>query len=201
MINQTIRPSRNRKKPAPIHAKPVRPEEFEGLETELCGVKMRTPFAVGEMFGFGGEAWKMSPEEQAAEYLRWVEAGAGWLAITNIQGVSSLNIRKIVVEKSRKLTEEESTPRWTREGLPQPTYPKFLFSWQSQGEFLGTTMMGHGRPIGRAGGASGTAVWPTSPRERKKKKERLQTDYQYRKSQKTGKCSLDVYYFRSWGCS
>ena len=174
MTNQTVRPSRNKNKPAPIHAKPVRPEEFEGLETEICGVKMRTPFAVGEMFGFGGDAWKMSPEEQAAEYLRWVEAGVGWLAITNIQGVSPLDIRKTVVEKSRKVTEEESTPRWRREGLPEPSYPKFLFSWESPGGFLGTTMMGHGRPIGKAGGASGTAVWPTSPGERKKKKENLQ---------------------------
>ena len=158
MTNQATRPLRNRNKPAPIQAKPVRPEEFEGLGTELCGVKMRAPFAVGEMFGFGGEGWKMSPEEQAAEYLRWVEAGVGWLAITNIQGVSPVSVKKVIVEKSRKLTEAESTPRWVKEGLPQPTYPKFLYSWESRGGFLGTSMMGHGRPIGRAGGASGTAV-------------------------------------------
>ena len=174
MTNQPAKPSRNRNKPAPIHAKPIRLEEFEGLETELCGVKMRAPFAVGEMFGFGGEGWKMSPEEQAAEYLRWVEAGVGWLAITNIQGVSPQNVKNTIVAKSRKLTEAESTPRWVKEGLPQPTYPKFLFSWESSGGFLGTTMMGHGRPIGRAGGASGTAFWPASASERKEKKERLQ---------------------------
>jgi dihydroorotate dehydrogenase len=173
MVDQPSKPLRNRKKPAPINAKPVTPEEFEGLETELCGVKMRAPFAVGEMFGFGGEAWKMTPEEQAAEYLRWVEAGVGWLSICNIQGVAPAEVRKTIEEKSRKLAEEENKPRWVREGLPPPTYPKFLFSWEGPGGYLGTTMMGHGRPIGSGGGASGTAVWPTSPTEREKKKERL----------------------------
>ena len=39
MVDQPSKPLRNRKKPAPINAKPVTPEEFEGLETELCGVK------------------------------------------------------------------------------------------------------------------------------------------------------------------
>ena len=65
------------------------------------------------------------PEEQASEYLRWVEAGVGWLAITNIQGTSPSNIKEIVIDKSRKLTEEESTPRWVKEGLPRPSYPIF----------------------------------------------------------------------------
>ena len=78
MNNQVVKATRNRNKPAPINAKSVKPEEFEGLETQLCGVKMRAPFAVGEMFGFGGDAWKMTPEEQANEYLKWVEAGVGW---------------------------------------------------------------------------------------------------------------------------
>lgn len=174
MVNQAVRTPRNRNKPAPINAKPVNPEEFEGLETELCGVKMRAPFAMGEIFGFGGDAWKMTPEEQAAEYLRWVDAGVGYLAITNIQGVSPPDIRETLVNKSRKVTKEESTPRWIREGLPQPSYPKFLYSWQGSGGLCGVTMMGHGRPVGIGGGASGTAIWPTSPAERKKKKEKLQ---------------------------
>ncbi len=173
MVNQAVRTSRNRKKPAPIHAKPVKPEEFEGLETELCGVKMRAPFAVGEMSGFGGDNWKMSPEEQAAEYLRWVEAGVGWLAITNIMGTSPPNIRETVIEKSRKLTEEESTPRWIKKGLPRPSYPNFLYSWQGLGGLYGVAMMRHGHPVGRTGRPSGS-VWPTSPGERKQKKERLQ---------------------------
>jgi Na+-translocating ferredoxin:NAD+ oxidoreductase RNF subunit RnfB len=182
--------SRNRNKPPPINAKPVRKEEFEGLETELCGVKMRTPFAVGEMFGFGGEAWKMNAEEQAAEYLRWVEAGVGWLAITNIQGVSSQNIRQTILEKSRKITDRESTPRWVNEGLPKPSYPNFLYSWQAPGGFSGVTMMGHGRPIGIGGGASGTAVWPTSMEERKKKKEKLQRIIDIVKSKKPANVPL-----------
>ncbi len=174
MNNRMFKATRNRNKPAPINAKPVRQEEFEGLETELCGVKMRAPFAVGEMFGFGGDAWKMSPDEQAAEYLRWVEAGVGWLAITNIQGSASQNIRETILEKSRKMVEPESTPRWVKEGLPKPSYPNFLYSWPVPGGLLGVTMMGHGRPIGIGGGASGTAIWPASLRERIKKKEKLQ---------------------------
>ena len=174
MINRVVKASRNRNKPAPINAKPVKPEEFEGLATQLCGVNMRAPFAVGEMFGFGGDAWKMTPQEQAAEYLKWVEAGVGWLSITNIQGVSPQNIREIILQKSRKMTQQESTPRWARKGLPKPSYPNFLYSWQGAGGLFGVSMMGHGRPVGIGGGASGTALWPTSPEERKKKKEKLQ---------------------------
>lgn len=172
MADKLFKNSRNKNKPAPINAKPVKPEEFEGLETQLCGVKMRTPFAVGEMYGFGGEGWKMSPEEQAAEYLRWVEAGVGWLAITNIQGTSPSNIKEIVIDKSRKLTEEESTPRWVKEGLPRPSYPNFLYSWRGLGGFYGVAMGAHGHLVGS--GISSAQLWTNSPEERKKKKEKLQ---------------------------
>ena len=174
MENKAVKAVRNRNKPAPINAKPVKWEEFEGLETELCGVKMRAPFAVGEMFGFGADAWKMTPEEQAAEYLRWVEAGVGWLAITNIQGASSPDIKETVIEKSRKLTAAESTPRWVKEHLPRPSYPNFLYSWRGPGGFYGVMMWAHGHAIGRGSASSGAELWPTSPAERSKKKEKLQ---------------------------
>ena len=173
MDNRPVKAARNRNKPAPINAKPVEPTEYDGLETELCGIKMRTPFAVGEIFGFGGEAWKMTPEEQAAEYLRWIEAGSGWLAITNIQGSSSLTIKEIVAQKSRKLTQSESTPRWVKEGLAKPSYPNFLYSWRGQGGLYGVSMGGHGHSIGKGSASSGAELWPASPEERRKKKEKL----------------------------
>ena len=43
MNNRAVKASRNRKKPAPINAEPVRQEEFEGLETELCGIIVSFP--------------------------------------------------------------------------------------------------------------------------------------------------------------
>ena len=90
--------------------------DFEGLETELAGVKMRTPISLGAIVDAEYRG-KKNVQEWVDMILKTIDAGAGQITIATISYISpedEAHLMKIV----RAEKEENRVPSWQRQNPP-----------------------------------------------------------------------------------
>lgn len=87
--------------------------DFEGLETEVAGVRMRTPIGLGAVVeqGFYG---KRNSEEWAEMLLKTVDAGAGQVTVATISYMTPEE-HKELTKLVRSEKEEYRVPAWQKQ--------------------------------------------------------------------------------------
>lgn len=113
--------------------------DFDGLETELAGKKMRTPISLGATVD-NDYRGKRNAQEWAEMILKTVDAGAGQVTIATISAISDQEEEKLkaLVRAER---EEYRVSAWEKKGFPnRPTTDNSQLGFSSQAGFQGIGM-------------------------------------------------------------
>jgi dihydroorotate dehydrogenase/Pyruvate/2-oxoacid:ferredoxin oxidoreductase delta subunit len=129
-------------KPLVYPLKPIPEEELEGLDTELAGYKMRTPFGVGAIGAIERNGFQSS-DELANLYLKHLEAGGGHINLCSLMYFSS-EAEAELLSKARK---KDWEVLWRKLGKPMPTPFVYGYDWTTPWGFLAISMATGGKDM------------------------------------------------------
>jgi dihydropyrimidine dehydrogenase (NAD+) subunit PreA len=117
-------------------------EDLDGLETELAGMRMRTPFGVGAIGAIERNGFR-SPEELAELYLRHLEAGGGHVNLCSLMYFSP----GAEAELLSKAREKNWEVLWRKLGKPMPTPFIYGYGWGTPWGFQAMSMATGGKDM------------------------------------------------------